>query len=841
MARPTDQAVAAPAESASRPRIVIVGAGFGGLAAARALAGADVDATIVDRRNHHVFQPLLYQVATAGLSPADIAAPIRAIVRDQQNLNVVLGDVTGIDASARLVRLADGGALPYDWLILATGARHSYFGRDDWAAHAPGIKSLEDATDIRRRVLLAMERAERTGDPADHAERKALLTFVIIGGGPTGLEMAGAIAELARRSVSQDFRSITPHCSRVVLVEGGNRLLASFPEQLSQRAGAALAALGVEVRLGERVTGIDAAGVTLAGGSIAARTVIWAAGVEASPAAQWLGCAADRAGRITVTPDLAVPGHPEIFAIGDTAACPDGRGGFLPGIAPVAKRQGRQVARAILARIGGRTPPAFTPGRDAQLATIGRAKAVIAFGGLRLSGFPAWVLWSVAHVWFLVGFRNRFVVGANWLWNYFTFERGARLIIGNPMAAPAPAGPPESTPEPTRAPPFEPTRALQRLKGRTMQNLHDELAGLGQRVLVLQGGGALGAYQAGVYQALDEAGISPDWVIGTSIGAINAALIAGSKPGDRLPKLKEFWRRVEHKSFLGAPLPNWFTAAARNMMTVATGIPSFFAPTPAAFFSMHSPLGPERAGYYSTDALESTLTELIDWDLVNNGAMRLTVGASQVRTSEMVYFDSRDGALDTRHVMASGALPPAFPAVRIDGELYWDGGILSNTPVEVVFDDNPRRDSVVFAVHLWNPHGAEPETIWEVMNRQKDVQYSSRALNQIKRQRQLHRLRHIVAELGRRLPDDLLRDNEIAEMLGYGCLTRMHVIRLLAPSLTNEDHAKDIDFSSEGISQRWEAGYRHTCETLEKAPWRAPYEPTEGFILHEACGGEVLA
>ena len=287
-------------------------------------------------------------------------------------------------------------------------------------------------------------------------------------------------------------------------------------------------------------------------------------------------------------------------------------------------------------------------------------------------------------------------------------------------------------------------------------------------MLVLQGGGALGAYQAGVFQALDAAGIAPDWVIGTSIGAINAALIAGSKPGERLEKLREFWRRVEHGRFLGSPLPNWFTAAARNMMAVTTGVPAFFSPNPAAFFSQHAPLGAEAAGYYSTEPLAKTLGELIDWDQVNDGSVRLTVGAAKVQTSEMVYFDSRDMRLGLPHVMASGALPPAFPAVRIDGELYWDGGILSNTPVEVVFDDVPRRNAVVFAVHLWNPHGAEPDTLWSVMNRQKDLQYSSRAASHIRRQRQLHHMRHIIAELAARLPGDALRDNSVAEMASWG-------------------------------------------------------------------------
>jgi NTE family protein len=363
---------------------------------------------------------------------------------------------------------------------------------------------------------------------------------------------------------------------------------------------------------------------------------------------------------------------------------------------------------------------------------------------------------------------------------------------------------------------------------------------LGQTVLVLQGGGALGAYQVGVYQALHEVGVEPDWVIGTSIGAINAALIAGAMPSERMDRLEDFWSRVEHGDFGGVPLPSWLSSAARNFSAVANGIPAFFRPNPAAFLSAHAPLGPEDAGYYSVDPLRRTLGELIDLDQLNGGATRLTVGASNVGTSEMRYFDSRDMPLTIEHVMASGALPPAFPAVRIDGELYWDGGILSNTPVEVVFDDNPRRDSLVFAVHIWNPHGPEPETIWEVMNRQKDVQYSSRAVAQIKRQRQLHRLRHIVAELAAMLPEESRRDNMVAEMARYGCLTRMHVVRLLAPTLEHEDHAKDLDFSPDGIRRRREAGYRHTMETLEKAPWQAPVDPTEGFVLHEACGGEMV-
>ena len=373
-----------------------------------------------------------------------------------------------------------------------------------------------------------------------------------------------------------------------------------------------------------------------------------------------------------------------------------------------------------------------------------------------------------------------------------------------------------------------------------MKSLTKEIAEYGQTVMVLQGGGALGAYQVGVYQALHEAGVEPQWVIGTSIGAINASIIAGSPKKERMDRLDDFWRRGAHGHFLGSPVPAWFGAAARNMLAVTAGIPAFFRPNPAAFFSPHSPLGPEAAGYYSTDPLRDTLGDLVDVDQLNSGEIRLTVGASNVRTSEMHYFDSRDIRLDLEHVMASGALPPAFPAVRIDGELYWDGGILSNTPVEVVFDDNPRRNSMVFAVHIWNPKGEEPETIWEVMHRQKDVQYSSRAAAHIKRQRQIHKLRHIVAELSALVPEERRNDNLVREMASYGCLTRMHVVRLLAPALNYEDHAKDIDFSPEGIKQRREAGYRHTMETLEKAPWRAPVDPTEGFILHEACGGQMI-
>jgi NADH dehydrogenase len=408
---------------AKRPRVVIVGAGFGGLEAAKRLSGQPVDVTVVDRRNHHLFQPLLYQVATAALSPADIAAPIRSILAGADNVRVLLDNVCGVVPVANSVRLSSGRSLPYDWLILATGARHSYFGRDDWAAHAPGIKSIEDATAVRRRVLLALERAETE---RNLKVRNALLTFVIIGGGPTGVEMAGAIAELARQSVSRDFRSITPHCSRVVLVEAGPRLLPAFPPELSRRTRTALEQLGVEVRLGEAVTDIGPHHVRIDGETVLSHTTVWAAGVQASPAAEWLGARADRMGRVLVDADLFAPGHTNIFVIGDTAACGDGRGGTLSGVAPVAKQQGHYVADRIL----DRTLKPFRYRDFGNLATIGRRRAVADFGRIRLSGFPAWLVWCVAHVWFLVGFRSRLSVVLHWAWNYFTFARSARLITG---------------------------------------------------------------------------------------------------------------------------------------------------------------------------------------------------------------------------------------------------------------------------------------------------------------------------------------------------------------------------------------------------------------------------
>lgn len=403
--------------------MVIVGAGFGGLAAAQRLAGKPVDVTLIDRRNHHLFQPLLYQVATAALSPADIAAPIRSIMAKAANVRVLLDEVMGVDILRDRVSLSSGGEVEFDYLLLATGARHSYFGQDHWAPHAPGLKSVEDALEIRRRVLLALERAETE---TDMERRRALLTFAVIGGGPTGVEMAGAIAELARRAVSGDFRSITPHCSRVMLVEAGPRILQAFPETLSAKAEDALHSLGVEVVTGNAVADIRPEQLAVGGQIIASHTIIWAAGVQASPAARWLEAEHDKAGRIFVEADLSVPGHQRIFAIGDTANAPGVDGRVLPGIAPVAKQQGRHVADRILGRRNGQ----FRYRSFGNLATIGRSWAVIDWGGWQLSGFIAWLIWSVAHIWFLVGFRSRILVGIQWLWNYLTYQRSARLITG---------------------------------------------------------------------------------------------------------------------------------------------------------------------------------------------------------------------------------------------------------------------------------------------------------------------------------------------------------------------------------------------------------------------------
>ena len=409
-------------------RVVIVGAGFGGLQVVEHLRGAGVDIILVDQRNHHLFQPLLYQVATASLTPSEIAWPIRAMVRDRPEVSTVLGTVIGVDKSAREVRLGDDSSVRYDTLVLATGARHDYFGHDDWQPFAPGLKTIEDATRVRGQILLAFEKAERESDPS---RRASLLTFVVIGAGPTGVELAGAIAELAHRSVSKDFRSITPHCSRVVLIGSEPRVLAAFPEDLSAAAQRSIEQIGVELRLGQRVTHVAADHVMIGEETIPTHTAIWAAGVMASPAAEWLGVPCDRAGRAIVRADLTVEGCDRVFVIGDTAACAGPEDRPLPGIAPVAKQQGVHAAQTILAHESGKKPPTFAYRHYGNLATIGRKRAVIEFGRIHLSGWLAWVLWSVAHVFFLVGYRNRLAVGWNLLWNYLTFARHARLINGD--------------------------------------------------------------------------------------------------------------------------------------------------------------------------------------------------------------------------------------------------------------------------------------------------------------------------------------------------------------------------------------------------------------------------
>jgi NADH dehydrogenase FAD-containing subunit len=410
--------------SDDRPHVVILGAGFAGLTAARALAQAPCRITLIDRRNYHLFQPLLYQVATAALSPADIATPIRSILKKQRNASVLMGRVQGIDRYRRRV-LVDDREIAYDQLIVATGARHSYFGRDDWEQAAPGLKKIDDATQIRRRLLLAFEQAETTQDPEI---RRALLTFAVIGGGPTGVEMAGAIAELARQVLVHDFRSIDPTQARVLLIEAGARLLPAFPEALSVSAVAALKRLGVEVALGQPVTECSADGISLGGRQIRCRTVLWAAGVMASPAARWLGCDKDRTGRAVVGPDLTLKDAPEIFVIGDTASviC-DGKP--VPGLAPAAKQMGTYVGRVIAARLSGSATPApFRYRHLGSLATIGRQEAVADFGKLQLTGRAAWLLWGIVHVVFLTGVRSRVLVAIQWLWAYLSHQRGARLI-----------------------------------------------------------------------------------------------------------------------------------------------------------------------------------------------------------------------------------------------------------------------------------------------------------------------------------------------------------------------------------------------------------------------------
>ena len=409
------------------PRVVIIGAGFGGLSAAKKLAKAPAQITVIDKRNYHLFQPLLYQVATAALSPADIAMPIRAILSRQKNATVLMAKVKGIDTARREVLLPDR-RVPYDHLIVATGARHAYFGHDEWEPFAPGLKKIEDATELRRRLLLSLERAEMA---EDDGSRRRFMTFVVIGGGPTGVEMAGAIAELAKMAVARDFRRIDPRDARILLIEAGSRILNSFPPKLSEKARRALEKLGVEVRTGTPVTRCDKDGVQLGEERIESDCMVWAAGVAASPAAKWLGAERDKAGRVVVGPDLTLPGHPEIFVIGDTATAKDATGKPLPGVAPVAKQQGEYAARAILARIAGKPSPGpFRYRNLGNLATIGRKAAVADFGWTQLSGRIAWLLWGLVHIFFLIGFRNRIAVLLDWLYAYVTFQRGARLITG---------------------------------------------------------------------------------------------------------------------------------------------------------------------------------------------------------------------------------------------------------------------------------------------------------------------------------------------------------------------------------------------------------------------------
>jgi NADH dehydrogenase len=407
-----------------RPDVVILGAGFGGLEAAKALRRAPVNVTVIDQQNHHCFQPLLYQVATAALSPADVAWPIRHILRVQQNATVLMAEVIGVDTAQRQVQTRSG-AIAYDQLIVATGATHSYFGHDEWAGVAPGLKHIEDATRIRRSILLAFEQAEVS---SDKAERRRLLTFVIVGGGATGVEMAGAIAEIARLTIAYDFRRIDPRTARIILLEAGPRVLPALPQDLSDYAAAALTRMGVEVRTSTRVTNCDACGVDLDPGRIDAGTLIWAAGVVASPAARWLNAEHDRAGRVLVGPDLSVPGHPDVFVIGDAAAVFDEAGRAVPGVAPAAKQMGAYVGKLLAARFAGRPMPPFDYRHAGDLATIGRRAAVVNLGRVHLKGFIGWLFWSVAHIYFLIGLRHRFIVAFTWLWDYLTFQRGARLI-----------------------------------------------------------------------------------------------------------------------------------------------------------------------------------------------------------------------------------------------------------------------------------------------------------------------------------------------------------------------------------------------------------------------------
>jgi len=411
----------------SKPHVVIIGAGFGGLEAAKKLACKDVRVTVIDRTNYHLFQPLLYQVATAALSPADIAAPIRGILSKCGNIDVILAEVESVDTEAKKVKTVDL-QIDYDYLILATGARHSYFGHSEWEKLAPGLKSLEDAVELRRRILMAFEYAEKT---ADEAARKAAMTFVIIGGGPTGVELAGAIAEISRHTLARDFRHINPSEARVILLEGDPRLLAAFPPDLSESARKQLTDLGVEVRTGTRATNLTEAGVQIGDEFIPCRVKIWAAGNNASFVGKTLGAPADRVGRVIVNDDLTIPRHPEVQVIGDLASFSHQTGEPLPGISPVAMQQGRHAARNVLAMIKGRKPQRFHYWDKGTMATIGRNKAVADLKFMHLSGLPAWLAWLFVHIIFLVGFRNRLLVLFQWAWAYLTFDKGARLITRN--------------------------------------------------------------------------------------------------------------------------------------------------------------------------------------------------------------------------------------------------------------------------------------------------------------------------------------------------------------------------------------------------------------------------
>jgi NADH dehydrogenase len=423
-----------------RKHVVVVGGGFGGISVVKALAQAPVHITLLDRSNHHLFQPLLYQVAMAGLGPNEIAAPIRGVLRHVDNARVLLAEVTGADLQAKRIFTRECAPFEYDFLVLAPGAVNSYFGHDDWAHNAPGLKDLDDAVEIRRRVLLAFEAAERETDAT--AQRKNL-TFVVIGGGPTGVELAGAIAELATFVLARDFRAIKPDATRVVLIEGGPRVLASFDPDISQRALDSLHEMGVEVMLGARVTQIDEQGVALGASRIDASTVLWAAGVRAAPLGELLGLPVDRAGRVKVAADCSVPGHPEVFCIGDAANfTPTGAEQPLPGVSPVAMQQGRFVARAIQRAIDKHEPGTFEYLDKGSMATIGRRRAVAAVGKLHMSGLLAWLAWLTVHIFYLIDFRNRVVVLFDWAWSYFTYQRGSRLITGHRLDAGVPERPP---------------------------------------------------------------------------------------------------------------------------------------------------------------------------------------------------------------------------------------------------------------------------------------------------------------------------------------------------------------------------------------------------------------